>query len=93
MFMKISSTLVLLFERFFKKGSELALGTGAFVAGLEFSGDCQAEVVGKPSKAFFDLAVDRFGGVAAGEVLMVGDDVRDDVIGDIIVGDLILITG
>ena len=51
------------------------------MAGLEFSGDCRAEVVGKPSKAFFELAVGRFGGVAAGEVLMVGDDVRDDVIG------------
>jgi len=68
-------------SRYYKKGSELALGTGAFVAGLEFSGDCQAEVVGKPSKTFFELAVARYGGVVAGEVLMVGDDVRDDVIG------------
>ena len=31
------------------------LGTGAFVAGLEFSADCQAVVVGKPSKTFFEL--------------------------------------
>ena len=69
-------------SRYYKRGSELALGTGAFVAGLEFSGDCQADVVGKPSKTFFDLAVSRFGGgVSAGEVLMVGEYVRDDVIG------------
>ena len=67
--------------RYFKKGSELALGTGAFVAGLEFSGDCKAEVVGKPSKTFFDLAVARFDGIASEEILMVGDDIRDDVIG------------
>ena len=68
-------------SRYFKKGSELALGTGAFVAGLEFSGDCKAEVVGKPSKTFFDLAVARFDGIASEEILMVGDDIRDDVIG------------
>jgi len=68
-------------SRYFKKGSELALGTGAFVAGLEFSGECKAEVVGKPSKTFFDLAVARFDGVAPEEILMVGDDIRDDVIG------------
>ena len=33
----------------------MALGTGAFIAGLEYSADCQAEVVGKPSKTFFEL--------------------------------------
>ena len=42
-------------SRYFQKNSELALGTGAFVAGLEFSSGKTAEVVGKPSKEFFNL--------------------------------------
>jgi len=74
-------------SRYFKKADQLALGTGAFVAGLEYSCDCQAEVVGKPSETFFKLAVARLGGsIPTNEVLMVGDDIRDDVIGAQIAG-------
>ena len=86
-------------SRYFKKGSSLCLGTGAFVSGLEYSADCKAEVVGKPSKRFFELgwyqfakcstkyyntflAASRFtGNVPMEEILMIGDDVRDDVLG------------
>ena len=42
-------------SRYFQKGSDLVLGTGAFIAGLEYSDDCEAEIVGKPSKKFFEL--------------------------------------
>ena len=35
-------------SRYYLRKDGLALGTGAFVAGLEFSADCKAEVVGKP---------------------------------------------
>ena len=82
-------------SRYFQKSSQLALGTGAFVSGLEFSADCRAHVVGKPSKQFFEigknfeyhqcknifLAAKRFNDVPIDEILMVGDDIRDDVIG------------
>ena len=69
-------------SRYFKAGSELSLGTGAFVAGLEYSTDTKAEVVGKPSKTFFQMAAARFSGdIPLGEILMIGDDVRDDVLG------------
>ena len=44
-------------SRYFQKGSDLALGTGAFVAGLEYSADCTAQLVGKPSKRFFELGM------------------------------------
>ena len=47
-------------SRYFKKGSSLCLGTGAFVSGLEYSADCKAEVVGKPSKRFFELGWYQF---------------------------------
>ena len=44
-------------SRYFQKNSQLALGTGAFVAGLEFSSGRVAEIVGKPSKEFFSLGI------------------------------------
>ena len=54
----------------------------AFVAGLEYSTDRTAEVVWKPSKTFFQLAALRFAGdIPHREILMIGDDVRDDVLG------------
>ena len=69
-------------SRYFRSGSELSLGTGAFVSGLEFSSDCKAEVVGKPSTAFFQMAAARFSAdIPLREILMIGDDVRDDVLG------------
>ena len=41
------------------------------------------QVVGKPSKQFFHLALTalELEGADAGQVLMVGDDIRDDVLG------------
>jgi len=69
-------------SRYFKQEDGLALGTGAFVSALEFASDCQAHVVGKPEADFFNLALkDMLSGVPACETLMVGDDVRDDVLG------------
>ena len=75
--------ILYLINRYFKKGSDLVLGTGAFVAGLEYSCDCKAEIVGKPSESFFSIAVSRFSNIDANEVMMVGDDIRDDVIGEL----------
>jgi len=70
-------------SRYFQTEGGLALGAGAFVSALEYSADCKAEVVGKPSKQFFHLALTalELEGADAGQVLMVGDDIRDDVLG------------
>ena len=39
-------------------------------------------MVGKPSRTFFQLAAGRFAGdIPLTEILMIGDDVRDDVLG------------
>ena len=66
--------------RYYKPGADapLALGPGPFVAGLEYAAGCTAEVVGKPSRAFFEEAA-RGLGLALDECAMVGDDARDDV--------------
>ncbi|MFB7508156.1 HAD-IIA family hydrolase [Streptomyces broussonetiae] len=57
----------------------LQLDTGAFLAGLEAAADVEAEVTGKPSRAFFEAALGRLG-VGAEQALMVGDDIEYDVL-------------
>ncbi len=56
----------------------LSLDAGAFVAALEFASGREALVVGKPSPVFFEAAL-ASAGVAAGDAVMVGDDVESDV--------------
>jgi inorganic pyrophosphatase len=62
-----------------KPGAEddWVLDAGAFVAALEYGAGVRAEVVGKPSPAFFHLAV-RDMSLDASRVLVVGDDVATD---------------
>ncbi|HEU4450861.1 MAG TPA: TIGR01458 family HAD-type hydrolase [Gaiellaceae bacterium] len=54
------------------------LDSGAFVAGLEYAAGVEAEVVGKPSRAYFEAALAELG-AGPGETVMVGDDVEADV--------------
>jgi len=63
----------------------LCLGPGAFVRGLEYSAGVTAEVVGKPQPGFFLGALKDLG-VSASEAVMIGDDVRDDVLGAMAAG-------
>lgn len=56
----------------------LRMDIGAFVAGLEYTTGRTATIVGKPSSAFFDMAVQRLG-VAKDRVVMVGDDIESDI--------------
>ena len=58
---------------------------GAFVAALEYAAEVKAEVVGKPSRAFYQAALDALGAQAE-ETIMVGDDVESDVGGAKAVG-------
>ncbi|XP_075302404.1 haloacid dehalogenase-like hydrolase domain-containing protein 2 [Opisthocomus hoazin] len=64
--------------RYFKKNDGLALGCGPFVAGLEYTTDTKATVVGKPEKTFFLEALQGTG-CDPEEAVMIGDDCRDDV--------------
>lgn len=62
------------------------LDSGALVAGLEFATGRRALVTGKPSPAIFRVALDELRAetgeprLRAGDVAMVGDDVRADVL-------------
>ncbi len=58
----------------------ILLDAGPFVAALEYAARVEAEVVGKPSREFFELALSEVG-LGASEVLVVGDGVETDGIG------------
>jgi HAD superfamily hydrolase (TIGR01450 family) len=60
------------------------LDSGSFVVGLEFAAETRAQIIGKPSLAFFaqairDLRREAGRGLARADVAMVGDDVRTDI--------------
>ena len=67
-------------NRYWRVESKLRIDAGPFVTALEFAAGVEAEVVGKPSPTFFRLALDELG-IAPDKVLVVGDDVRTDVVG------------
>lgn len=56
----------------------LVLDAGPFVAALEYAAGVTAQVVGKPSVAFFRLALQELA-VPPGETLVVGDDLEADI--------------
>lgn len=56
------------------------LDAGAFAAALEYASGARCAIVfGKPNRVFFQMAL-QDAGVAPSEALMVGDDVRNDVL-------------
>jgi len=55
----------------------VVLDAGPFVGALEYATGRTAELVGKPARPFFDLALADLG-LPAGEVMVVGDDLEAD---------------
>ncbi|GGY07721.1 HAD-IIA family hydrolase [Streptomyces djakartensis] len=64
---------------YWRTAEGLRLDSGAFLAGLERAARVEAEITGKPARAFFEAALSRLG-VGADEAVMVGDDVESDVL-------------
>jgi HAD superfamily hydrolase (TIGR01458 family) len=69
-------------QRFWRPGGdgEEVLDVGPFVAALEYATGRTARLVGKPSADFFRLALQELG-LAADDVLMIGDDPESDAAG------------
>lgn len=65
-------------NKFFQGEDGLQVDIGAFVAGLEYVSGKQAHVIGKPSRSFFDLALQSLQ-LPAATVAMIGDDIETDV--------------
>lgn len=72
-------------NRVSRRGGEIALDLGPFVAALEYASGQEALVLGKPARAFFELALADMG-LPAGAVVMVGDDIEADIGGAQAVG-------
>ena len=65
-------------NRYCRRDEGLSLDLGPFVAALEYAAGTTARVLGKPDRAFFDMALASIG-LAAGEVVMIGDDIEADI--------------
>ena len=65
-------------NKWWQTGGGPLLDAGAFVAGLEYAAGVEAEVVGKPTAAYFEAALAEVG-ASPGEAVMVGDDVEADI--------------
>lgn len=65
-------------NRFWQTEAGLQMDIGAFVTGLEYASNCKAMLMGKPSRHFFNIAVDALQ-LKPHEVLMIGDDIDADV--------------
>ncbi len=61
------------------------LDAGPFVVAMEYAAEMRAEVIGKPSKAYFRMVLDDLG-VEPAKVAMIGDDVESDVRGAQLIG-------
>ncbi len=65
-------------NRYWKRADGLSLDVGPFVAAIEYAARCDAYVVGKPAKAFFDQVLASVGADASAAA-MVGDDIESDI--------------
>jgi len=64
-------------NRYFKESDDLTLDLGAFVAALGYGAGVTAEIVGKPAAPSPSALAEL--GVAPGEAVLIGDDLRDDI--------------
>jgi HAD superfamily hydrolase (TIGR01458 family) len=67
-------------NRFWQTKNGPALDAGAYVAALEYASETEAVLVGKPNRAYFEMAIEDMG-LPASKVVMVGDDVHTDILG------------
>jgi HAD superfamily hydrolase (TIGR01458 family) len=67
-------------NRWWQTADGARLDAGAFVAGLEYAAETEATVLGKPSTAYFEAALEALD-AEAGLTWMVGDDLEGDCVG------------
>ncbi|HEY0907598.1 MAG TPA: TIGR01458 family HAD-type hydrolase [Methylophilus sp.] len=65
-------------NRFWQTEYGLQMDIGAFVTGLEYASNTKAMLMGKPSRHFFNMAIESLR-LKPTEVLMIGDDIDADV--------------
>ena len=65
-------------NRFWQTAKGLQMDIGAFVSGIEYATGKRATVMGKPSPAFFSVALHELG-LPPHQVAIVGDDIDSDI--------------
>jgi HAD superfamily hydrolase (TIGR01458 family) len=65
-------------DRYWMATEGLSLSAGPFVAALEYASGKTATVLGKPSPAFFSLALQEMH-IAPADAAMIGDDIATDI--------------
>lgn len=65
-------------NRFWQTEKGLQMDIGAFVTGIEYATGKRATIMGKPSPAFFNIALHELA-LAPHEVAIVGDDIDSDI--------------
>lgn len=65
-------------NKFYQSYGELFLDCGAYAALLEYATGTKPNVIGKPAKTYFHLAMENFN-MKPEETLMIGDDIEYDV--------------
>ena len=68
-------------DRYWRRGTALALDAGPFVRALEYATGVEARVAGKPSCSFYGAALASMGFAPSPAAAMVGDDLWSDVEG------------
>lgn len=64
--------------KFWQTKEGLMLDIGAFVSGIEYATGVKAEIIGKPSEAFFNAALKMISAKAS-QTIMIGDDLDSDI--------------
>jgi len=65
-------------NRFWLSDEGYMMDAGAYVAMLEYAANVTATLIGKPTHAFFEMALKDMN-LSAEEVLMIGDDIESDI--------------
>ncbi len=79
--LKGSQLVAIANNRYFKDDDdELSLDAGSFVSALEYASGQKAQLIGKPSLEFYNLAATSLN-VKPNECVMIGDDIESDIEG------------
>ncbi len=67
-------------NKYWNPHGELLIDAGAFIEGIEYSTNKKAILIGKPSKLYFESALNKIGCSLKDGFFMIGDDIENDVL-------------
>jgi HAD superfamily hydrolase (TIGR01458 family) len=67
-------------NKYWNPHGELLIDAGAFIEGIEYSTSKKAILIGKPSRLYFESALNKVDCLLKNGFFMIGDDVENDVI-------------